>query len=508
MKWNKFFMLGVAGLALCACSNEDNLAVGGDDGNAKSLVISISGISSSAGTKADADDMAPGWVGDETNQGVNNVGSITLFFTDGTGAVKYTYQADATTTNTTNFNALKTNGVKFVGLEGVTAVYAVANKTISDLQNVKSISSLNTLLSTQGISLTGKDKVVYAGGTTDITPLVADNASDGLPLVDINNPENSSVTAEPYSYKAEINLVPIISRIQIKSIKVHSSGETATFPTEAIGNVAANSLKMTWSNFKPTLYGVYLNRFPNQFNDLLGTVAVNPTTAATSGYLYNESYASAMTGGKWTFGTTPNQADMTEDAAYIGYETDAYVALAQWGTESAGYCTLDMGQTQVGGEQKDNCIAFNIFVPFEVASEGNAARKIDNPKIHFQFDKTIGTTPDNYKIEFKHATGGTSLTDEEESVANSSEYNVNYTMPTTDKYLFANISKLYSEDSGNTGQASDDELVLEPGKIYNMNVVIEPVNMTVDLETPTSYNVIVKITVQDFTEENIYPGFE
>ena len=49
MKLNKYFMLGLAGLAFAACSNEDGLPGNGDDGSAKSLIISISGISSSAG---------------------------------------------------------------------------------------------------------------------------------------------------------------------------------------------------------------------------------------------------------------------------------------------------------------------------------------------------------------------------------------------------------------------------------------------------------------------------
>ena len=43
MKLNRFFMLGLAGLAFAACSNEDNPAVGGDGSN-KTMVVSIAGI--------------------------------------------------------------------------------------------------------------------------------------------------------------------------------------------------------------------------------------------------------------------------------------------------------------------------------------------------------------------------------------------------------------------------------------------------------------------------------
>lgn len=503
MKLNKYFMLGLAGLAFAACSNEDGLPGNGDDGSAKSLIISISGISSSAGTKAGASDMTPGWTPD-TNNGKENISKLTLFFTDGTGTVKHTYQAVEGGENTSEFSALLDKGVKFVGLDDVSAVYAVANKDITT-KGITNINQLSTALSNQGISSTAiaKNGSIYVGGTTDITPLQADDSSI-TNVVDLNDPDNSQITPEPYSYTANIHLVPIISRIQIKSIKVHSSGTSNAFPADAIGTVTKESLVMTWNNFKPALYGIYLNRFHNQFNDLLGTTGLSTglTGTAISGvnYLYNKSFNETIKEGKWLFDT---DQDMAANAAYINYTSNAYAALKNWGNEDQGYCTLDMGKT---GE-KDNCIAFNIFVPFDITKETVTPRTIMNPTIHFQFGKDFLSGSAPYSITFKHVNDNNALTADEEAVANASEYNINYTMPQTNDYLFANITKLYSEE-GTTSTASDDELVLAPGKIYNMDVVIEPVNMTVDLEMPTSYNVIVKITVQDFTEANIYPGFE
>lgn len=488
MKMNKFLMLGLAGLAFTACSNEED-AIGLDDGSAKTLVISISGINSSAGTKAGASDIKPGWEEDSQGMGATNVSSLTLFFTDGAGAVKYTYQANSTDQNAINFTALKGNGVKFVGLSGVSAVYAVANKnTDIDLTSddkIDNIADLNTVLAKQGLSLTGKGQVVYAGGCTDITPMEPNNASDGLPVVDITT-GNTGSTQEAYTYNASIKLVPIISRIQINSIKVHSSGSSETFPSATIGTVAANSLKLNWSNFKPTLLGVYLNNFSSKFNDLQGT-AVD--------VLNNESYVDNMVNGTWLVGTS--NTDMTADAAYVNYSSNAYAALKTWGQEDQGYCALDMGA--------NNCIAFNVFVPFDVTT--GMARTIANPTIHFQFAKEIGSGADAYKTEFVHATGNTPLNADETNVANSSTVNIQYTMPQGKDYLFANISKLFKE-SDTPGTASETELTLKPGKIYNMDVVIEPVNMTVDLKIPTEYNVVVKITVQDFDEENIYPGLD
>ena len=69
--------------------------------------------------------------------------------------------------------------------------------------------------------------------------------------------------------------------------------------------------------------------------------------------------------------------------------------------------------------------------------------------------------------------------------------------------MFANVRKLFSENTLTT------ELTLEPGKIYNMNVVITPVNMQYDLNSADdAQNVVVTITVADFTEENIFPGLD
>ena len=46
MKLNKFFLLGMAGLAFAACSNEDDVAFNAGDGVNKTMVVSIAGISS------------------------------------------------------------------------------------------------------------------------------------------------------------------------------------------------------------------------------------------------------------------------------------------------------------------------------------------------------------------------------------------------------------------------------------------------------------------------------
>ena len=150
------------------------------------------------------------------------------------------------------------------------------------------------------------------------------------------------------------------------------------------------------------------------------------------------------------------------------------------------------------GEGK--CIAFNVFVPFDITNPDTQNASSTNPTIHFQFDKTVT----GYTVADATLANGDPVTDDADlNYIASAETKLDYTLPTVQEgYLFANISKLYKESTGST------ELVMQPGKIYNMDVVISPVNMTVDLDNPETYNVVVTIEVVDFTAENIYPGLD
>lgn len=61
MKLNKYFMLGLAGLAFAACSNDDEIGKNlPDDNIPKTLVVSIAGISNNVATKANGSPMVEG----------------------------------------------------------------------------------------------------------------------------------------------------------------------------------------------------------------------------------------------------------------------------------------------------------------------------------------------------------------------------------------------------------------------------------------------------------------
>lgn len=467
MKLNKFFLLGMAGLAFAACSNEDDVAINGGDGVNKTMVVSIAGISSGT-TRATAPGSA--WEPDaDATAAITNIQKIDIFFTDANGGVLYHYNATAPAGQETDaeWSALfSTTGVKFIGLTGVTQVHAIANAP-TDISSTSDIHTLSTEFAQQGLTI-AKTGVTYVGSDTDINPMAQEpaDATEEVTLPGAGAEGN-------FYYSADIELVPIVSRIQINSVKIVTSGEVL-FPAATVGNIQANSLKLAWSNFKPTLYGVYMNRFAPDFADFAGTVST---------LLENENYAGNIAGGHWYF----DGEDYAADAAYANYTTE-YQPLLQYpeGSTDAEQELLSSG-----------CLAFNVFVPFDV--EEGTASSINNPTFHFQFNRTVG----DYTYTITDAEGN-ALTSEEQEFANTADVVISNTLPQVGEggYLFANVRTLYEEAEHTT------ELAMEPGKIYNMDITIVPANATVDLNVPTAYNVVVAVEVRPFTEENIYPELD
>lgn len=499
MKLNKYFMLGLAGLAFAACSNEDGLPGNGDDGESKTLVIAITGINGSSMTKATTPDDK--WTEDTDETGaIANITKIGLLFTDNNGQILYKYSLEKKSDGSEdakNWSALvgaNANGLRFIGLTGVTQVHAIANTDISNwtAKNTGSGSTgtgdnvyekTNTFGTDLKLGITkNSGKVVYVGNDKTITPYQPEPAPD----VDQEVTLPGAGEEGNFYYSADIQLVPIMSRIQITSINIETSGSVTFGPT-----TDEDKYTLTWSNFKPTLHGIYLNNFAKTYTLFEG---------ASSDWMNNDSYLNNIAGGKWLVGA--DNADFTADAAYVSYASDAYTQLLQYGTTSGNTTPLTLGENK--------CIGFNIFVPFDTenynATSGNTASADNkNPTIHFQFDGTVADGGDDYdyKITLTDDADAT-LTAEDQEFINSSEIAISYNLPTVtnEGFLVANISKLYEDNSGNT------ELVLDPGKIYNMAVTISPANMTVDLDNPTTTNVVVNITVLPFEKETIYPGFE
>ncbi len=508
MKLNKYFMLGLAGLAFAACSNDDEVGKNlSDDNTPKTLIVSIAGIGNNAVTKANA----PGWSEENgtTDKGVDNIKSLALFFTDGAGVVKYGYQvsSDDTDDKATVWSALTdaTKGVKFVALEGVDAVHVAANVTMSDdelkAMISKNVSTLNATFKAQSV-VDAKTSVIYAGSDLNIMESIS-TIDNTAPTVDLVGTEDKPATSATITYTAEVKLYPVLSRIQINKITMKTAG-SINFPSTAVGGIAANTYKLEWSGFKPTLHGIYLNNFADKANYF---------SAAVEDMRKNTTALNTIKDGQWLFGTgtTIDYADATNGGgrgAYVNYnassgETNKYGTLLAYPTASNDDnqdLTIDDATTTDVTE----CIAFNILVPFNFVT--GEPVEVSNPSIHFQFTAPVektATTTDGYEIKYSKVAGGAMTDADNNNISHCTEY-VSYTMPGNGVggYLYANISKLL--DASTNGK----EISLAPGKIYNMEVAIDPANMIVDIVPPTAYNVVVKITVENFTDVDIFPGLD
>lgn len=499
MKLNRFFMLGLAGLAFAACSNEDNPAVGGDGSN-KTMVVSIAGIGAES-TRAITDGEDAWGQDDSETAALLNINKITLLFTDQAGKILYAYSDDRPSGADGNWDGLfGTTGVKFLGLEGVEQVYAIANQELApDLKTIlnKNVSEFTTALNAQSYAaVKAKSSVRYVGWDKDITPYHAEPSPEmpELGKDDIAAPESYTGKEGNFYYEAAIKLVPMVSRIQINKISVETSGETL-FPEEAAGSITAKKFKLAWTNFKPVLNGIYLNNFYNTFNSFSGLLADKKQnssffngTGADTDYFIKE--------GKWLF----NGTDFASDAAYVSYEDDAYTALLSYASAPAtGKVDLVIPDTDPD-DQVSTCVAFNLFVPvvLNASDEIQAADVSYNPTIHFQFDKEV--TGYNMTTTLADGSPVTDPTDKDWLATCSTT--IDYTLPETEEYLFANINKLFSDSDLKT------ELNMKPGMIYNMDVTISPVNMNIDIQTVKEYNVVVKITVVPFSVQTIYPGLD
>lgn len=468
MKMNKYFMLGLAGLAFAACSNEED-AIGSADTTNKTMIVSIAGIGADTKASAPVDPWSPDA---DATAAVTNINKLTLLFTDANGIVKYSYTGDKTN-ESEEWNALfTTQGVKFIGLTGVTAVHAIANQDVT-LAVGEDINTLKTQYTAQGLDIE-KNGIVYVGSDKTITPFTPEpsDATEEVKLPGAGEEGN-------FYYTAEIQLKPIISRIQINSINVVTSGSTKFGPDNE-----QDKYTLSWSSFKPVLNGIYLNNIATEFTDFAGEV---------NDLSKNTTYLQTIANGTWTLGGS----NMTDDAAYVSFTSPDYGTLLSYGTENA---TIPEKVTTPLTIDDGKCIAFNVFVPLDVEDADNEMDEwasTNNPTIHFQFAKDVTgytATPS--------LTAGGQLTPEDNAFIATAEENLAYQLPQVADggYLFANITELHETS------VEGALLQMQAGKIYNMDVEISPVNMTIDLDNPQSYNVVVKVTVLPFTEENIYPS--
>lgn len=171
-------------------------------------------------------------------------------------------------------------------------------------------------------------------------------------------------------------------------------------------------------------------------------------SAVAASLMTNTSAFGRVTGGKWLFGA---DAAETDEAAFASYN--------QWAGSAYTPYDLDEFNNPADPDAK-KCFAFNFF-PGQV------------PYIHFNLGNVTATD----------------ITSDNEDAYNPR------LLPLS---KFVNVVK-FTNASG--------DVAFEAGKIYNVSIEIKPQFMHTDLN-PVVYNISLTVTIADWTEEDIDPGFQ
>lgn len=236
MRLNKFFMLGLAGLAFAACSNDEdvNLNTLGD------RVVKMS-ISREVVTRA-VD--APVSAGD-----VNSVADATIYFVAGGGKVVGTRELtneEITALNTTSNHTTEITCTK-VDASALRA-YVVANTKINNVTlNAATTATLDA--STANLTQQNTKRTTADGITADATNTAQYTTLRGQSASDFSKtPEtNDDVDPAEVIYEGSVTLAPIVCRLEIKGIR-STTIDGAT--TASADDVVAF-----------TVEGIYINNF-------------------------------------------------------------------------------------------------------------------------------------------------------------------------------------------------------------------------------------------------------
>jgi hypothetical protein len=212
MKLNKYFMLGLAGLAFAACSNEDEV---GNDLSQNSKTITVKIETGGYTTRASGNEA---WTNGANNQSQITVNTVTLYLLDKDGAIVDTK---------TLANKLSDT---FHGVSGtVTKIAAVAN-----CQPTASGTWANVVVETFDVAdyQTAENAPVYAEAV-DITYKNTDT-QDGYPM-----------------YEATLQLVTKMSRIELSGNLQCTNLTESAYKTLTLEYVGINR-----ANTKFTLKGI------------------------------------------------------------------------------------------------------------------------------------------------------------------------------------------------------------------------------------------------------------
>lgn len=464
----KLLLMAAACIGMVACSKDDAANPSAD--GSKQIVLKVNLPTTRAALTPDDPYKA-----DDTT-----IGSMNVFFTNANGVVQYAFPL--TTDNGYLTDITSTNGLRFVGLKDVTAVYIVANANgITLPKKGDNMNTFSVTLAQQAPSM-DQDQMVFAGYDLDITPLTPDVNTPEIPIYD-----NGEWQSGDQAYNADITIRPLISRIEWGKI------ETATDGNKLV-KVGEKYYLVEWSGWNAEVCGIYQSNVYGAESIFAATPVDNGTFFATPTAM------NAIVGGEWA---TPAQPATGWDAlkpvlTYNGYDnnTDKY----------ASVLPSDYNDKV---DQDPQCVPFHFFVPFTIDSEKKnqtmtvSLEAVKEPHWHFllHFDN-----PSAYNSSIKVYESDVNKTKGPQIDLNSDDAALSvasqFMFPVTaDKTAYVNVIDLFKGDT-------TTNISYAPGKIYTTNVTLSPFNVTAGPVVVTDYNVIVKVKVADFATQPVTPEFD
>lgn len=462
----KLLLMAAACIGMVACSKDDAANPSAD--GSKQIVLKVNLPTTRAALTPDAPYVEEG----------TTIGSMNVFFTNANGVVQYAYPP-LTTDNGYLTDITGTNGLRFVGLKDVTAVYIVANANgITLPEKGDNMNTFSVTLAQQAPSM-DQDQMVFAGYDLDITPLTPDVNTPEIPTYDDGEWENGD-----QAYNANITIRPLISRIEWGKIETDTDGDKLV-------KVGEKYYLVEWSGWNAEVCGIYQSNVYGA-ESIFAATPVNANT-----FFATPKGLNAIVEGEWA---TPSSTFIGWDAlkpvlTYNGYDnnTDKYASVLP-----SDYNTNNNPITK--------CVPFHFFVPFDVDGENPAAGTLadaNEPHWHFllHFDN-----PSTYNSSIKVYESDVNKTKGPQIDLNSNDAALSvasqFMFPVTkDNIAYVNVIDLFE---GNT----TTNISYAPGKIYTTNVLLSPFNVTAGPVVVTDYNVIVKVTVADFATQPVTPEFD
>ena len=501
----------VASAALTSC--EKDPAPGADEG-LKSIALSIN--FGQTGTKADID----GELEDPWRKGFSEFKRLDLYFTNANDQIKYYYSAAPDAGDGTNGKIIwdsldpsatnPNSGVRFIGMEGISKVFVVANgPKISGLTTdsngtVTSITYISALNGAKLTDYTGEQNtMLYAGAAVNLT--LASTVSDNAGEITVGEEGGQD-------YRADVTIRPALSRLEVQQAGVVTSGYVYFKTDGGTGNFIETEIegeaeyRVEFSGFEPSLVGVYASNvyktsplFPVQTDSAAGTLFATPTFDKGN---------SPIDAGKWV--ALGGETELNDYLSYANYDEAGtgygdLVSAAYSDDTPSGTNELLLFNGNKNSANK--VIPFNFFVPYDITSTASDVTALSGsvmPSLHFQFKEQPAQQSMTLTVTHRQTAGtGTWEPVTDNSITEALKAQVDW--PTAvggeDGIAFANVVKYFTKEGS--------DITLRPGYIYRVQeVIVDPTNISISTKDTDAYNVYVVVTVVPYNEENVYPGFE